>query len=253
MNRIDLNSDVGESFGRWELGDDLAMFQSISSANVACGFHAGDPTTMRRTCDAARLSNVVVGAHPSYRDRAGFGRRFIDVPANELTNDIIAQVGALQAMARTVGTEVRYVKLHGALYNATVRNIVQASAVVEALANIEEDLPLLVPPGSVIQRIASDSGIRTVTEAYADRAYSPEGTLLSRREEGSVIHETRRVVENVMRIVGGEIIAVDGTRLKTTAETICLHSDTSGAVELSREIRAALDDAGVEVRSFLSL
>jgi len=252
MNRIDLNSDVGESVSREGLSEEAAMFQSISSANIACGFHAGDRETMNITCEAAVLNSVVIGAHPSYKDRAGFGRRYIDVSQGELTDDIITQIGALQEVTRAVGSEVRYVKLHGALYNATVSDVLHASAVVDALVSLDGELPLVVPPASVMERLASEAGIKTFAEAFADRAYSPEGTLLSRRHEGAVITEVSQVVENVMRILDGEIIAADGSPLKISAETICLHSDTPGSRVLAQQVRAALDDAGVQVRSFLS-
>lgn len=252
MNRIDLNSDVGESLGHEGLSEEAALFQSVSSANIACGFHAGDRDTMKITCEAAVRNSVVIGAHPSYKDRAGFGRRYIDVSQVELTDDIITQIDALQEVARAVGSEVRYVKLHGALYNATVSDVLHASAVVDALVSLNEELPLVVPPASVMERLASEAGITTFAEAFADRAYSPEGTLLGRRHEGAVITEVSQVVANVMRILDGEIRAVDGSPLKISAQTICLHSDTPGARVLSQQVRTALDAAGVQVRSFLS-
>lgn len=252
MTSIDLNSDVGESFGHWQLGNDSAIFDCVSSASVACGFHAGDPRTMRLTCEAAGMKKVVIGAHPSYRDRAGFGRRFLDISPAELTDEIIAQIGALQAIASSTGTTVQFVKPHGALYNAIVDHEGQARAVVRALKAFDDSLPLVVAPASVVKGIAEKFGIRTVVEAFADRAYTPDGALLSRAEPGSVITDPRRVVENVNRILDGEVIAIDGSRIAISAETICLHSDTSGAVDLAVHIRSALDKAGVPVRSFVN-
>lgn len=252
MAGIDLNSDVGESYGRWQLGDDSAIFDCVSSASVACGFHAGDPKTMRITCENASQKGVVIGAHPSYRDRVGFGRRFLDVAPNELTDEIIVQIGSLQAIARSAGTSVRFVKPHGALYNAIVSHKDQADAVVRAILEVDDTLPLVVAPASVIGKVAAEAGLRTVVEAFADRAYTPEGTLLSRDRAGAVITDPLRVVENVLRVLDGEIVTVDGSRIATNAETICLHSDTAGAVELAARIRAALDAEGVQVRSFVS-
>lgn len=250
MVRIDLNSDVGESFGRWQLGNDSAIFDCISSASVACGYHAGDPRTMRKTCELAVAKGVTLGAHPSYRDRAGFGRRFLDVDPDELTDEIIAQIGALQAIAVSAGTSIQYVKPHGALYNAIVTHEAQAQAVVTAVKSVDESLPLVVAPQSVIGKFADKAGLRTVVEAFADRAYTPDGTLLSRSEPGAVISDVNEVVRNVLRILEGEIVAFDGTRIATNAETICLHSDTAGAVDLAVNIRTAIDNEGINVRSF---
>ncbi|GAB3277052.1 5-oxoprolinase subunit PxpA [Sinomonas notoginsengisoli] len=250
MASIDLNSDVGESFGNWTFGDDAAIFTSVSSANVACGFHAGDPRQIRHTCLAAADAGVVVGAHPGYRDLAGFGRRFIDVPANELTDEVIYQIGALQGLARASGTDVRYVKPHGALYNAIVHHEAQAKAVVKAVAEVAPDLPLLVLPNSEIQRAAEAAGLRTVFEAFADRAYTPEGTLVSRREPGSVLHDVDAIVQHVLRILDGGVKAIDGTRVTLEAHSICVHGDTPGAVEMAARIREAITAAGVEIASF---
>lgn len=250
MASIDLNSDVGESYGNWTFGDDAAIFESVSSANVACGFHAGDPSGIRATCEAAAAAGVVVGAHPAYRDLAGFGRRFIDVTPRELIDDVIYQIGALQGLARSAGTEVRYVKPHGALYNAIVHHETQAKAVAKAVAEVAPSLPLLVLPNSEIQRAAEAAGLRTVTEAFADRAYTPEGTLVSRREPGSVLHDLDGIVEHVLRILDGKVQAVDGSIVRIAADSICVHGDTPGAVAMAARIRAAVADAGVEIVSF---
>jgi UPF0271 protein len=251
MPSIDLNSDVGESFGNWTFGDDAAIFESVSSANVACGFHAGDPIGIRATCMAAAQAGVSVGAHPGYRDLAGFGRRFVDMSPDELTADVIYQIGAVQAMARAAGTAVRYVKPHGALYNTIVRHEQQAGAVVAAILAVDPALPLMVLPDSEIQRQAEAAGLRTVAEAFADRAYNPDGTLVSRREPGAVLHEVDDVVEHVLRIAtDGVVRATDGSLVPVSAESICLHGDTPGAVAMSRAVRSALNDAGISVRSF---
>ncbi|MEA5457235.1 5-oxoprolinase subunit PxpA [Sinomonas sp. JGH33] len=248
---IDLNSDVGESFGRWALGDDEAIFESVSSANVACGFHAGDPGTIRATCRAAAIAGVTVGAHPGYNDLSGFGRRFMDISPTELTDEVIYQIGAVQALARAAGTSVRYVKPHGALYNAIVHHTRQAQAVVDAIRAVDDTLPLVVLPGSEIQRIAHAAGLRTVNEAFADRAYNPDGTLVSRRETGAVLHDVDDVVEHVLRLAEGKIRAIDGSMVRVNAESICVHGDSPGAVAMAARIRQALEREGIAVRSFV--
>ncbi|NUP74971.1 MAG: LamB/YcsF family protein [Sinomonas sp.] len=248
---IDLNSDVGESFGNWTFGDDAAIFASVSSANVACGFHAGDPSHIRATCRAAAEAGVVVGAHPGYRDLAGFGRRFIDMDPSELTDEVIYQIGALRGLARAAGTDVRYVKPHGALYNTIVHHAAQAKAVAQAVREVDPSLPILVLPGSEIQRAAEEAGLRTVTEAVADRAYNPDGTLVSRREPGSVLHDLDEIVEHVLRILDGKVRAIDGSTVAISADSLCVHGDTPGAVTMAARIRAAVAEAGVEIRSFV--
>ena len=250
MASIDLNSDVGESYGNWTFGDDVAIFESVSSANVACGFHAGDPSGIRATCEAAAAAGVVIGAHPAYRDLAGFGRRFMDVAPKELIDDVIYQIGALEALARSAGTEVRYVKPHGALYNTIVHHETQAKAVAKAVAEVAPGLPLLVLPNSEIQRAAEAAGLRTVTEAFADRAYTPEGTLVSRREPGSVLHDLDGIVEHVLRILDGKVQAIDGSVVRIAADSICVHGDTPGAVAMAARVRAAVAEAGVGIASF---
>jgi UPF0271 protein len=251
MPSIDLNSDVGESFGNWTFGDDAAIFANVSSANVACGFHAGDPQGILATCRAAAAAGVTVGAHPGYRDLAGFGRRFIDMAPAELTADVVYQIGAVQAMALAAGTAVRYVKPHGALYNTIVRHERQAGAVVAAVLAVDPALPLMVLPDSEIQRQAEAAGLRTVSEAFADRAYNPDGTLVSRREPGAVLRDVDDVVEHVLRIAAdGVARATDGTLVPVRADSICLHGDTPGAVAMAGAVRAALASAGISVRSF---
>ncbi|MFD1213306.1 LamB/YcsF family protein [Arthrobacter sp. GCM10027362] len=252
MATIDLNSDVGESFGNWSFGDDEAIISSVSSVNVACGFHAGDPGTIRDTAAAAARAGVTVGAHPGYRDLAGFGRRFIDVPAAELTDEVIYQLGALQALARAAGTRVRYVKPHGALYNAIARHPAQARAVAEAVAAVDPALPLLVLPDSEIQHAAEAAGLRTVAEAFADRAYNPDGSLVSRTLPGAVLHNVEAVTEQALRIATGQPVrAADGSLVAVRARSICLHGDTPGAVAMAAAVRAALTEAGVSIESFV--
>ena len=249
--RIDLNSDLGESLGSWEVGNDAAMLDIVTSANVACGFHAGDSLTLRRTCAQAAERGVVVGAQVGYRDLAGFGRRFIDMDPDELTADVIYQIGALEAMCKVAGTRVEYVKPHGALYNAIVEHEIQAGAVVDAVVALDPSLPVMGLPGSAFLRIAADAGLRTVSEAFADRAYTPEGHLLSRREPGSVLHDPGEVAARMVRLaVEGRITAIDGTELEVRADSICTHGDSPGAVDIARALRAALTGAGVEIAPF---
>ena len=252
MAVIDLNSDVGESFGRWTLGDDAALMPLITSANVACGFHAGDPLTLRATCAAAAAHGVTVGAQVGYRDLAGFGRRFIDIDPDDLVADVIYQIGALQALAAASGTAVRYVKPHGALYNTVVHHREQAAAVVEAVRAVDPTLPLLGLPGSAVLELARAAGLRTVQEAFADRAYTPQGTLVSRREPGAVLHDPDAVAARMVRLVtAGVITAVDGTDVEVIADSICVHGDSTGAVDLARRVRSALEAAGVTVGAFV--
>jgi 5-oxoprolinase (ATP-hydrolysing) subunit A len=252
MTTIDLNSDVGESFGRWTLGDDAAMFDSVSSANVACGFHAGDPSVIRRTCRNAATAGVVIGAHVGYRDLAGFGRRFLDVSPVELADDVVYQIGALQALAAAEGARVQYVKPHGGLYNAIVSHTGQAQAVVDAVKSVDPGLPILGLPGSEVLRLAEQAGLRAVTEAFADRAYNPDGTLVSRSQPAAVLHDPAEVAEHVLRMATeGSVRAVDGSILKIHAESICVHGDSPGAVAMAAAVKSALEDAGVSIGSFL--
>ncbi|TFD86197.1 LamB/YcsF family protein [Cryobacterium serini] len=252
MPTIDLNSDVGESFGNWTFGDDAAIIASVTSVNVAGGFHAGDPTTIRATCAAAAAAGVTVGAHPGYRDLAGFGRRFIEMDPAELSNDVIYQIGAVQALARAAGTAVRYVKPHGALYNTIAHHQVQAQAVVDAIIAVDPTLPLMVLPNSDIERIAQTAGLRTVAEAFADRAYNPDGSLVSRTLPGAVLHSVEAVTAQVVRLaLEGTVVAVDGSVIAMPAESICLHGDTPDAVHLAAAVRSALLAAGISITSFV--
>jgi UPF0271 protein len=248
---VDLNSDLGESFGRWHLGDDEAMLQLVTSANVACGFHAGDPSVLLRTCRQAAEHGVVVGAQVGYRDLAGFGRRFIDVSPQDLGADVIYQIGALQGMCRAAGTTVRYVKPHGALYNAVVHHEGQAAAVVDAVRRYDPGLAVLGLPGSVLLELAAAAGLATVAEAFADRAYTPAGTLMPRSEPGALLSDPAEVASRVVRLATeSRVAAVDGSDLPVRADSVCVHGDTPGAVAMAREVRAALAAAGVNVEPF---
>jgi UPF0271 protein len=248
---MDLNSDVGESFGRWTLGDDQAIFGSVTSANVACGFHAGDPSVIRSTCREAAAAGVVIGAHVGYRDLAGFGRRFLDIDPNELADDVVYQIGALQALAAAEGARVKYVKPHGGLYNAIVHHTAQARAVVDAVKSVDPGLPVMGLPGSEVLRLAEAAGLRAVPEAFADRAYTPEGTLVSRSLPGSVLEDPAQVAEHVLRMATESAVrAVDGAILKIRAESICVHGDSPGAVAMAAAVKSALSGAGVRLAAF---
>ena len=252
MRRVlDLNSDLGESFGRWVLGDDEAMLGLVTSANVACGFHAGDATTLRRTCALAAKHDVVIGAQVGYRDLAGFGRRFIDMDPGELADDVLYQIGALEGLSRVAGTRVRYVKPHGALYNATVHHEAQARAVVEAVRAYDAALPVLGLPGSRLLAAAEAAGLRAVPEFFVDRGYTPEGSLVPRSQEGALLHDPDDVTVRVVRMVEeGVVTAVDGSDVAVRAESACVHGDSPGAVEMATAVRDALAAAGVELHAF---
>ena len=246
MSSIDLNADLAEGFGQWRLGDDDALLEVVTSANVACGFHAGDPSLMRRVCAVAADRGVAIGAQVSYRDLAGFGRRRIDYEPDELRDDVLYQIGALSAFGR-----VRYVKPHGALYNTAAVDEGQASAVVAAVVDFAPDLPVLCQPGSVLARVAGAAGLTVVGEGFADRGYRADGRLVPRSAPGALVHDPAAVAERAVRMaVDGSIVAVDGTAVSVPVRSICLHGDTPGAVTLARSVRAALAEAGLELRSF---
>jgi UPF0271 protein len=248
---VDLNSDLGEGYGIWTLGDDEALLGVVTSANVACGFHAGDPDILRRVCHQAAERGVVIGAQVGYHDLAGFGRRAIDVEPASLTNDVIYQIAALDGFARVAGTRVRYVKPHGALYNTAVHHEAQAAAVVEAVRLYDPSLPVMGLPGSALLASAQKAGLRTVTEAFADRGYTPEGTLVPRSRPGALLHDPGEVAERVVRLVTtGFVRATDGTDVAVRADSICVHGDTPGAVEMAVAVRQALSAAGVEIGPF---
>ncbi|CAM00872.1 UPF0271 protein [Saccharopolyspora erythraea NRRL 2338] len=248
---MDLNSDLAEGFGRWELGDDAALLGIVTSANVACGYHAGDATVIRDACEHAATRGVAVGAQVGYNDLAGFGRRFIDIAPRELTNDVIYQIGALRALARTAGADVSYVKPHGALYNAIVHHREQAAAVVEAVRDYDPDLVVLGLPDSAWLELAEKAGLRTFREAFADRAYTSEGTLVPRREPGAMVHDEQTIADRCVRIARGEPIeAVDGSLITVRADSICVHGDSPGAVRVAEAVRDRLTAEGVRLAAF---
>ncbi|HKV18299.1 MAG TPA: 5-oxoprolinase subunit PxpA [Mycobacterium sp.] len=252
MVSVDLNADLGESFGTWQLGDDDAMLGLVTSANVACGFHAGDPTTLRHSCEEAAKNGVRIGAQVGYRDLAGFGRRFIDIASADLTADVVYQIGALQALAHVAGSSVTYVKPHGALYNTIVNNHDQARAVAEAVHAVDPGLPVLGLAGSVFFAEAERLGLRTVPEAFAERSYRPDGQLVSRRERNAVLHDPGEIADRVSSMVrSGRVVAVDGSTIPITVESVCVHGDSPGAVEIATAVRARLVDEGVELAAFV--
>jgi 5-oxoprolinase (ATP-hydrolysing) subunit A len=249
---IDLNADLGESFGTWVLGDDEAMLDVVTSANVACGFHAGDPVTLRRTVAAAAERGVVVGAQVGYNDLAGFGRRHMDVAPEDLEADVLYQLGALEAMCRSAGTRVSYVKPHGALYHRTGVDEVQARALVAAVRAYDPTLPVLGQIGSVLLRVAESEGLGTVGEGFADRGYRSDGRLVPRGEPGAVLEDPDEVAARVVRMaVEGVVVADDGRVVSVSARSVCTHGDSPGAVAMARATRAALEAAGVELASFV--
>ncbi|MEU6217924.1 5-oxoprolinase subunit PxpA [Streptomyces sp. NPDC047022] len=248
---IDLNADLGEGFGRWRLTDDERLLSVVTSANVACGFHAGDPATMRRVCELAAERGVRIGAQVSYRDLAGFGRRAMDVPPGELTAEVAYQIGALEIFARAAGSRVSYVKPHGALYNRVVHDERQAEAVVDGVLLANAALPVLGLPGSRFLEVAEKAGLPVVTEAFGDRAYTEEGTLVPRGQDGAVVTDPGAVVERSVRLArSGVVAARSGRDIPVQARSLCLHGDTPGAVELARRVRAGLEASGVRVEPF---
>lgn len=249
MTRVDLNSDLGESFGASSRGDDDAMFALVTSANLACGFHAGDPATMLTACRTAADHGVVVGAHPAYRDLAGFGRRDMEVPVEQLHADVLYQVAALMGLAAHAGTAVRYVKPHGALYNRIAVDLEVAEVIADVARGL--DLPVLGLGGSAIESACQHVGVRFVREAYVDRGYLADGTLAARSLSGALITDPTEAAERVVRMVrDGTLDAIDGTKLTVNPESLCVHGDTPGAVAIARAVRSALDAAEVEVTAF---
>jgi len=237
MTTMDLNSDLGESFGAWRMGDDEAILRVVTSANVACGFHAGDPAGILATVRAAVAQGVTIGAHVAYPDLVGFGRRNMDVTSG---------------LATAAGTRVRYVKPHGALYNTIAHDERQAKAVIAAVRAVDPTLVLVALAGAPLVQWARDAGLTVVGEAFADRAYTPEGTLVSRREKGAVLHDATLVAQRMLRLVReGVVEAIDGSLARVDAQSICVHGDSASAVEMAQAVRAALEQDGVVLRSFV--
>lgn len=248
---VDLNADLGESFGAWRLGDDAGLMGVITSANIACGFHAGDPLTLRRACALAVAHGVTIGAQVSYRDLAGFGRREMDVPADELAAELLYQIAALDGIARAEGGQVSYVKPHGALYHRVRRDEAQAAALVQAVTAADRGLPLLAMPGGHAARLAEAAGLRVVSEAFADRGYRPDGSLVPRGQPGAVRTDSTDVAARAVGIATrGTVVSDDGNLVPVVAESICVHGDTAGAVALASAIRRALEQAGVTLAPF---
>jgi 5-oxoprolinase (ATP-hydrolysing) subunit A len=248
---MDLNSDVGESFGAYRLGADAEVMRSITSANVACGFHAGDPGVMRHTVRLARDAGVAVGAHPGFPDLVGFGRRELRASAREVEDMVLYQVGALAALAASEGVRLSHVKAHGALYTMAARDRTLAEAIAQAVAAFDRSLVLFGLPGSELLRAGQAVGLRVAAEGFADRAYAPDGSLASRASPGSVIDDVGEVVRRSVRMVTtGEVTATDGSTLTLSVDTLCVHGDTPGAAEIARRLREGLQQCGVDVRPF---
>jgi UPF0271 protein len=251
VKQIDLNSDVGESFGNYKLGLDEAVIPLISSANIACGFHAGDPAVMKRTIAIAKDNGVALGAHPGFPDLIGFGRRSMDVSLEEIKDYITYQIGALQAFATAQGMKLQHVKPHGALYNMAVQNFDIWDAVAEAISALDSDLILFVLAGSgrkELEAIGAKHGIRIAYEFFGDRAYNPDGSLVSRKEPGAVIHDHQFVAEKVLKMVTeGTVVCINDSEIEMAVDTICVHGDNPKAVQLVKNIRETLEAAGVEI------
>jgi UPF0271 protein len=249
MVQIDLNADLGESFGAWPMGHDQALMTSITSANVACGFHAGDPSVLRQTVRLAITHGVAVGAHPGFPDLVGFGRREMQLSPRDVEDLVLYQVAAAAGVAAASGARLQHVKAHGALYNMAVRDQGLAQAIARATAAIDRTLILFGLPDSELLKAGQEAGLRVAAEAFADRTYEPDGTLTSRRKPGSVIHDAATVVARAVEMVTtGTVLATDGSRLTVRADTLCLHGDTPGSADLARQIRGALETAGVTVQ-----
>ncbi|CAN7745862.1 LamB/YcsF family protein [Rhizobium sp. LjRoot258] len=251
MAYIDLNSDLGESFGPWSMGDDVSMLSIVTSANIACGFHAGDPAAILGVLKEAARRSVSVGAHVGYRDLVGFGRRNMDPSSEELIGDTIYQIGALQGLAKVAHTRVRYVKPHGALYNTIANDARQAADVIAAIQAVDSSLILMALSGAPIVAQARSSGLTVICEAFADRAYNADGSLVNRRLPGAVIHDPEVVASRMLRLVTeGRITAIDGTEIELEAQSICVHGDTPAAVSIARTVRDTLVGGGIELKSF---
>ncbi len=250
MTNIDLNCDLGEGFGAYTLGDDAALMRVVSSANVACGFHAGDPRTMLRSVEMARAHGVAVGAHPGFPDRVGFGRRDLEATGEEITTDVLYQIGALAAFCTAAGLALQHVKPHGALYNLAARDSRVARAVADAVARFDPTLLLFAPAGSAMEQVASDYNLRVAREIFADRAVERDGRLVARGAPGAVITDIEAVVARTLRMIrDGRVTAIDGEEIELTGETVCVHGDTPDAVGILARVLGALEAEGIGVRS----
>ncbi|MDR7865217.1 MAG: 5-oxoprolinase subunit PxpA [Sporomusaceae bacterium] len=251
MKRIDLNCDMGESYGVYTLGFDQDAMPHVTSINVACGFHASDPVNMMKTVKLAKKYGVAVGAHPSFPDLVGFGRRVMAASLEEIKADVTYQIGALWAFCLAEGVKMQHVKVHGALYNVAEKDVTVATAIAEAIKAVDPGLYMLCLANSSMVTGAKNAGVRYVEEAFADRAYTAQGNLVSRKQEGAVIHDVDLVAQRVLSMVkNGSVTAIDGAEVPINAQTICVHGDTPGAVAMIKKIREKLDQDGVTVKAF---
>jgi UPF0271 protein len=252
MTTIDLNCDLGESFGPWVMGNDEAMIELATSVNIACGFHAGDADIMRKTVELAKARGVSIGAHPGYRDLHGFGRRPVPgLKPSEIENLVVYQIGALQAIATAAGHKVTHVKAHGALSNVACEDDVTAQAIANAIKAVDPNLVFVVLANSRLVKAGEKANLPMVHEVFADRAYEDDGQLVSRRKAGAVLHDARQIADRVVRMVqDSEVVSVTGKRIKMRTDTVCIHGDTPGAVDIARVLRKALADTGIAVAPF---
>jgi UPF0271 protein len=249
---IDLNSDLGEGFGAWQMGSDAAMIELATSVNIACGFHAGDADIMRNTVELAKARNVNIGAHPGYRDLHGFGRQpFTGMKASEIENMVAYQIGALQAIATMAGHRVTHVKAHGALSNYACEDETTAKAIASAIKAVDRKLVFVVLPNSHLMKAGEKSGLPLAYEVYADRAYEDDSTLVSRRKPGAVLHDSAEIANRVVRMVkDGGVVSINGKFIKMRVDTVCIHGDNSSAVDIAKGLRKALKDNGIEIAPF---
>jgi UPF0271 protein len=248
MPQVALTTDIGEGFGRWRLADDAALLEVVTGANIACGFHAGDPGIMRETCAVSVKNGIAIGAQVSYRDLQGFGRRYIAYERRELTDDLLYQMGALEAFARLAGGRVGFVRAHGALYNVAATDAEHAQAIVDAVVEYDATLPVLCQFNTETWRLAEAAGLRVLGEGFVDRGYTSEGLLVPRTEPGALVADPDvAAARGVAMVTEGEVAAVDGTRIPIRADALVVHSDTAGALEIARATRRALDEAGVDL------
>ena len=251
--KIDLNSDLGEGFGPWAMGDDPTMLSLVTSANIACGGHASDPETMFETLTLAKENDVIVGAHPGYNDREGFGRRVIPMSPDEIGRMVVAQIGSLQAMAKLAGTQVSYVKAHGALANLAARDADVAKAMVQAIKHLDDNLTILAISGTQVEHAASAASMRVYSEIFADRGYLSSGQLVPRGQAGAMIHDPNEAANRLLQMLEtGLMPVIDGDPIPLTAHSICVHGDSASAVAMAQEIRSELNNAGISIRSFMS-
>jgi len=248
--RIDINCDLGESYGSFKLGNDEKIMPHITSANIACGFHAGDPVIMAQTINLAKKHNVAIGAHPGYPDLLGFGRREMQLTLEEVKNYTIYQVSALQGFARTAGVSLQHVKPHGALYNTAAKDEKLSKAIVDAVKALNHNLIIFAPLNSALAKAAVESGLHVAHEVFADRAYNPDGSLVSRKQPNAIIQDSRKVIERAIKMVKeGTVLAVNGEVVNLgEVHTICVHGDTPTAIELAEALKKGLIKAGIDVK-----